>query len=152
MRVRLFDSAGTSEVPVGPDGVLGTADDANGGVFTDANGDYSFSGLAAADYVVKVTPTSGTSSNATGYEPGPDPDNDVDNDDNGTNGTGANAGLIVGLAITLTPGSEPTVTNSTGTSSNPTYDFGINFAPTAVKLVSFDAYQDGSQVSLRWES
>ncbi|GEM_PF-1199428 len=158
--VRLYASNGTTEIPVGPDGILGTADDANGGMLTIASGNYSFSGLSApsagTDYIVKLTPpATGTSSTGTAnaYEPAPDPDNNVDNDDNGTTGTGGNNGLFVSLAITLTPGTnEPSIDNSTGTTSNPTLDFGIYFSPTEVKLVSFNAYQEGNQVFIKWES
>lgn len=151
--VRLFDSAGTTEIPVGADGVLGTADDGLNGVATSAGGAYSFCGLGAGDYVVKITPTSGaTSSSAVGYEPAPDPDNNTDSDDNGTNGTGGNAGLIVSLPITLSAGTEPTITNSTGTTTNTTVDFGLFLAPSAVDLVGVKAYQKKNRVLLVWES
>ncbi len=50
--VRLFDSTG-AEVPVGLDGVLGTADDAPGGVITSSSGRYHFTGLAPASYTVE---------------------------------------------------------------------------------------------------
>jgi hypothetical protein len=49
--VKLFDNAGV-EVPVGPDGLLGTADDALGGVVTDSSGKYKFGDLFSGDYKV----------------------------------------------------------------------------------------------------
>ena len=53
--VQLYSSNGT-EINVGPDGILGTADDAAGGVLTGAGGTYLFSGLPAGSYIVGVTP------------------------------------------------------------------------------------------------
>jgi hypothetical protein len=153
MRVRIYQSDGTTEIPVGPDGILGTADDGNGGMFTNSTGNYSFCGLANGDYIVKAQrPPLTQSSNAVGYEPGPDPDNNTPNDDNGTQGTGVNAGLLVSSAITLSAGGEPTINNATGTTTNATLDFGVNPTPSAVTLVSFNAYQEGDRVLLKWES
>ena len=49
--------------------------------------------------------------------------------------------------VTLTPASpgaqnNNTITNSTGSTANPTVDFGFIVAPTYVKLDSFDVYVD----------
>ena len=63
--VQLYSSNGT-EINVGPDGILGTADDAAGGVTTNAGGTYQFSGLPQGDYIVRVTPPSGLRKHA-GY-------------------------------------------------------------------------------------
>ena len=52
--MQLYSSNGT-EINVGPDGILGTTDDAAGGVTTGAGGTYLFSGLPAGDYIVRVT-------------------------------------------------------------------------------------------------
>ncbi len=49
--VQLFDNAGT-EIPVGPDGLIDTADDAIGGMLTDSNGKYKFGNLHSGDYKV----------------------------------------------------------------------------------------------------
>ena len=74
---------------------------------TNANGAYSFSGLAGGNYIVGVVIP-------TGYTRGPvttvDPDTDIDNDNNGVTLFGANqAGSEVrSLAITLSPFTEPT--------------------------------------------
>jgi hypothetical protein len=153
MRVRVYQSDGTTEIPVGPDGILGTADDGNGGMFTDSNGNYSFCGLANSDYVVVAQrPPLTRSSDAAGYEPGPDPDNNTDNDDNGTTGTGVYGGFLVSSPITLSAGGEPTVNNATGTTTNSTVDFGVNPTPSAVGLVGFNAYQEGDRVLLKWDS
>ena len=51
--VQLFDTNG-SEIPVGADGILGTADDATGGVVTNSNGIYFFNGLAPGEYQVVI--------------------------------------------------------------------------------------------------
>ena len=59
--VQLYSSNGT-EINVGPDGILGTPDDAAGGVLTGTSGTYLFSGLPAGDYIVGVTPPPGYSS------------------------------------------------------------------------------------------
>ncbi len=53
--VKLFDSRGV-EVKIGPDGVLGTKDDAPGGVLTDGNGRYRFSNLTPNTYSVQFLP------------------------------------------------------------------------------------------------
>ena len=66
--VQLFDSSGTTEILVGPDGILGNTDDAAGGVTTDANGYYLFNNLLPGYYMV-VLPASNFNSggNLEGY-------------------------------------------------------------------------------------
>ncbi len=54
VRVQLFDSTGTTEIPVGPDGILNTTDDATGGMLTAGGGYYRFNNLPAGDYIVKI--------------------------------------------------------------------------------------------------
>ena len=81
---------------------------------TDMNGNYSFIGLSAGNYIVGVVRPNGYMSSSVN---GGDPDNNTDNDDNGqvVNGT-----EVRGLAITLANGAEPT-----GGNTNYTYDFGF---------------------------
>jgi LPXTG-site transpeptidase (sortase) family protein len=125
--VKLFASNGTTEINVGPDGILGTADDALGGVTTVANGLYQFSGLPAGSYIVKVLPT--------GYPSTVDTFNSADtlnpntNANNNDNGVGTTGGTLSSNVVTLTPGnvgalSNNTVDDATGTTYNPTVDFG----------------------------
>ena len=57
VRVQIFDASGTTEIPVGPDGILETADDAPGGVLTNASGYYLFNNLLPGDYTI-VLPAS----------------------------------------------------------------------------------------------
>ena len=52
VRAKLLD-ASHNEVAVGPDGVLGTSDDAPGGVLTSSTGRYHFTALAAGTYSVQ---------------------------------------------------------------------------------------------------
>lgn len=125
VRVQLFDASG-NEILVGPDGILGTADDSTGGMLTANGGYYLFNGLEAGEYVV-VIPASNFASSATleGYWSSgttrnndgslteiasPDPDNDADSDDNGTfQNAGAFNGAVVSLPVTLGPTfNEPT--------------------------------------------
>jgi hypothetical protein len=123
--VRLYAADGTTEIPVGPDGILGTADDAAGGVTTDATGAYLFAGLAQGDYVVKVTPSAGYNSSADiGSSATP---NSADNDDNGQ---GAGQGQVGSATVTLTPGSMAgapanVIDHTTGTTTGPAVDFGF---------------------------
>lgn len=81
---------------------------------TDMNGNYSFTGLSAGNYIVGVVRPNGYISSSVNAG---DPDNNTDNDDNGqvVNGT-----EVRGLAITLASGTEPT-----GGNTNNTYDFGL---------------------------
>ncbi|MCC7187729.1 MAG: DUF11 domain-containing protein, partial [Anaerolineales bacterium] len=60
--VQLFAADGTTEITVGVDGILGTADDGAGGVTTSVAGTYLFSGLPEGDYIVRVTPPVGYTS------------------------------------------------------------------------------------------
>lgn len=151
IRVRLYDSA-NAEILVGPDGVLGTADDAVNGVWTNGSGNYSFCGLPPATYRMVVTPAGGTSSTPTSTTP----DNNIDSDDNGfPDNTGNFPSRVIGGLVTTPPGSlgalsNNTVTNATGTTSNPTVDFGFVNPPTSVSLKSFKAYTDGNSVTLKW--
>ena len=95
VRVRLYQQNNATEVPVGPDGILGTADDAANGVLTGpnashpawANGEYHFSGLPAGDYIVRVTagvPAGMISTIDTADQAdNNNPDINTDNNDNG---------------------------------------------------------------------
>ncbi|KAB8144837.1 DUF11 domain-containing protein [Chloroflexia bacterium SDU3-3] len=147
VQVQLF--RGGVEVPVGPDGVLGTADDALGGVLTDASGHYLFQMLTPGQYVVVVTPPAGYSS-STGkistnqdqsgpYEPAPSPNDDIDGNDDGT----LSSGVISSLPITLISGGEPVNDGDTDAQTNLTVDFGI-FQPASIgSLVWVDTDGDG---------
>lgn len=160
--IRLYDSGGT-EIGIGPDGILGTADDITGTitdatrVVTDTNGNYSFQGLPAGTYTVRFATPSGTTSSGD-IASSANPNNNVNSDDNGQPGTGGTAGFIVSPAITLTPGSagaagNNSVSNTTGTTIDPTLDFGlVPLGPTAVKLAEFTAVSDGQRTLLQWRS
>ncbi len=104
----------------------------------DAQGVYTFTNLLAdTPYVVRVTPppgytsSSGANANPSGpYEPGAPPAGNVDNDDNGSQ----QGAYLVSQPIMLTPGDttgSQTMTNATGTTVNPSLDFGM-FRPFSV--------------------
>ena len=150
-QVELFDSTGTTEINVGPDGILGTADDAPGGVTTGSTGTYSFSGLPAGQYIVKVL--------STGYPSTVDTFNAADtagpdvNADNNDNGVGTGVGTVSSNAVTLTPGdvgalSNNVITNSTGTTFNPTVDFGFVTAIGKKILSTSSTYTSGFNVAI----
>jgi uncharacterized repeat protein (TIGR01451 family) len=118
VRVRLFDAANTTEIPVGADGALGTADDAAGGALTAAGGAYSFTGLPQGSYRVRVelpdgyASTRDTAGTAT-------PDGDLDDDDNVV---GIGTGLVVTPPLTIPAG---VVTPAKGLAYDPTLDVGV---------------------------
>jgi LPXTG-site transpeptidase (sortase) family protein len=138
--VQLFASDGVTEINVGPDGIFGTADDAAGGVTTGAGGTYNFSGLPAGDYIVRVTPPVGFTSTVDTAAPADttDPDTNTDNNDNGI---GLAGGAVSSGTLTMTPGevaANITVTNASGTTSDPTVDFGFVRAYSLGNRVWFD--------------
>ena len=127
--VTLYAADGTTQILVGPDGVLGTADDGATGVTTGGGGTYLFSGLPQGDYIVRVTPPVGYFSTIDSADQA---DNDAPNtntDDN-DNGDGVSSGAVSSAAVTLTPGfagaaSNNTITQASGTTYDPTLDFGF---------------------------
>ena len=149
--VRLYDSANV-EIPVGPDGILGTADDAVGGMITNAGGNYNFQSLPAGIYRVVITPSGAPSSTPTSTTP----DDNINSNDDGTPQTaGVFSGRITSGLVTLTPGnagalSNNTVTNASGLTSDPTVDFGLLLAATAVELENFEAFANVGGVTLKW--
>ncbi len=127
--VQLFAADGTTEINVGPDGILGTADDASGGMLTDVNGNYMFSGLPQGSYIVVVTGPTGYTSTIDTFDAADSANPDTNRDDN-DNGIGTGAGITTSAIITLTPGSAGALNNNTvnqnnGTTTNPTMDFGF---------------------------
>ncbi|TWU02353.1 beta strand repeat-containing protein [Stieleria varia] len=97
---------------------------------TDGNGDYSFTGLEAGNYVVVIpesqfltgAPLFGYAT-STGNDPAPDPDDtDTDGDDNGA--LLAGVGLVTG-EVTLTAGAEPINDGDTDPNTNFAVDFGV---------------------------
>ena len=161
-KVRLYNSAG-AEIPVGPDGILGTADDANDSYFAGSNGNaagvYTFGNLAPGNYRVRLTNLSTLRSSRAATstsDTSADPNLNADNDDNGVALAGSPL-VIESQLVTLAPGVVAgkllnVVTNGTGTTNDPTVDFGLFRTSTAVTLQSFDAtvYSDG--VLLDWQT
>lgn len=153
VQVRLYAADGTTEIPVGPDGILGTADDTPGGMLTNASGLYLFSGLPQGDYIVSVETPSGYSGTRDDYDTNDssDPNTNTDNNDNGI-GVGT-TGEAFSELFSLIPGavgasSNNTVNNANGTTANPTIDFG--FVATTYSLgnrVWFDTNND-SQINI----
>ena len=119
---------------------------------TDANGAYTFTNLYSGTYVVGVMPP--TVANGAPYQSSlgiggeADPEGNVDDtsasvSDNGVNVQGT--GEIRSNPITMTAGAEPTVVNATGSTTNPTLDFGL-FRPASLgDYVWFDQNRDGLQ-------
>jgi uncharacterized repeat protein (TIGR01451 family) len=142
--VRLFSQDNTTEILVGPDGLRGTADDAAGGMVTDATGAYRFGNLPQGQYRVRMTaPTGYVSTRDTAGTSSPN--GNIDNDDNGP---GVNAGTSTSSVITLTPGAAGTLNNNTvnstaGSTLDPTIDFGIVRNYTLGNRVWNDRNNDG---------
>ena len=136
--VQLFDSTGT-EIPVGDDGIFGTADDATGGVTTDTQGNYFFDGLPEGDYRVVIPDSNFAPGGALENTPLSSHfttinDDGFDGDDNGIQ-TGGIGTEVVSPVITLIPGSEPVGTaedfqggdadNARDANGDMTIDFGF---------------------------
>ncbi len=158
--VQLFaygtDGTDGIEIQVGPDGILGTADDAAGGTTTNLSGEYRFSGLPAGNYVVRVISPTGTVSTIDTYDAA-DSANPDTNTDNNDNGIGETDGTISANSLTMTAGdagaqSANTVTNATGTTLNPTVDFGFTTVFALGNRVWFDtnnnAAIDGAEAGI----
>ena len=142
--VRLYASDGVTEIPVGPDGILGTADDAPGGVVTGAGGTYNFSGLPQGDYIIRATPPTGYTSTVDTANPADttDPDTNADNNDNGI---GLGNGEVSSGALTMNAGevaANITVDNATGSTTDLTVDFGFVPAYSLGNRVWFDTDND----------
>jgi LPXTG-site transpeptidase (sortase) family protein len=113
--VRLYASNGTTEINVGPDGILNTADDAAGGMLTTGGGYYRFNNLPAGDYFVILPSNNFTGTGVlTGYWSSATTisgvgaisetaaalaNSDIDSDDNGT----LAGGVVVSSLVTLGP-------------------------------------------------
>ena len=146
--VLLYNSSNV-EIQVGLDGILGTADDAAGGMLTNSSGNYNFCGLAPGTYRVVVnTSGGGTSSTPTQINA----DNNVDSDDNGfPDNTGNFPNRVIAGLVVLTAGGEPIVNNSNGSTANPTVDFGFVLAPLSVRLETFEVLSESDgTVTVKW--
>lgn len=127
--VQLYAANGTTEIYVGSDGILGTADDAAGGMSTNGTGNYLFSGLPQGQYIITTSAGGGTASTVDTFNPADTaaPDTNADNNDNGI---GLGNGVVTSGVASLIPGSvgasnNNIVTQATGTTRNPTLDFGF---------------------------
>ncbi len=153
INVRLFNSAGV-EIPVGPDGILGTADDAIGGMSADSAGTYNFKCLAQGSYRVVVSPWNAPSSTPTESNP----NLNVDNNDNGfPDNTGLFPGSIISGIVNLTPGYSGGAGNNVvngliGSTMDPTVDFGLLFAPTQVEMDKFEAFYKDNDIVIEWST
>ena len=147
--VQLYSSNGT-EINVGPDGILGTTDDAAGGVLTGAGGTYLFSGLPSGSYSVKVTPPLGYSSTVDVNADTTTPNNNMDNNDNGVGVAGGQVSSNVFSLIPGVPGASTTVTNGTGTTYNPSLDFGFVLTSNFTKNIvgTSETFTTGTNVAI----
>jgi subtilisin-like proprotein convertase family protein len=151
--VQLYDSMNV-EVNVGPDGILGNADDAPGGVQTANGGCYLFRGLLPGNYTVKI-PASEFSQELTNFQSLAGQGGDTVSDDNSDeNGDDTETDGVSSTVIALGDNSEPTgeagkdaanaINAADDNNTNLTVDFG--FSPETVSLgnlVFLDSNNDG---------
>jgi LPXTG-site transpeptidase (sortase) family protein len=146
--VHLFSTGGI-EIPVGADGKLGTSDDGTGGMPTNPGGLYKFDGLPRGDYIITVDSPVGISSTIDNGSPAMQADNDDPNDNlnNNDNGDGITGGPVSSAPVSLIPGvatTNNTVSNSDGSTHNPTVDFGFIPAFSLGNRVWFDTNNNGA--------
>ncbi len=146
--VQLYSSNGT-EIPVGTDGILGTADDGPGGTVTNGSGIYLFSGLPAGNFIVGVTAPDGTVSTIDNFDIADNATPNTNTDDN-DNGIGFSDGLVLSNILTMNPGSlgdksNNIITNNNGNTINPTIDFGFSLVYGLGNRVWFDT-DNNSQI------
>ena len=152
--VELWSGDGSTEIKVGLDGILGTTDDGPGGMPTNGSGIYTFTGLPAGDYIVRLPASNFNPTgilrdyrSSTGPLPGipyetaalMDADtNTVDQDDNGleTNGLLGLGGYIQTLPVTLTPAGEASINPVTYATVEDRVDFGVNKSPQIDLIVT----------------
>lgn len=140
--VTLFDATRSTEVPVGPDGILGTADDATGGTTTNADGYYLFTSLRPGTYVVEISNIPAGYRSSADPTSGADANNHVDGDDNGRGiGGGSIRSNPVSVGVGTAPTGEPLTIGyldpTNDDSSDLTVDFGLfRGAPAAREYVS----------------
>ncbi len=128
--VSLYDASGTT--------VLSTTT-------TDASGFYTFTGLVSGSYIVEITPPANYTS-STDISSSSNPNNNQDDDDNGV--TLTVTGTIRSGLVTLVPGdagsqNNNSVISNTGTSNNPTVDFGLVPLVSLGNQVWFDVNDNG---------
>ncbi|MBI5964972.1 MAG: hypothetical protein HY863_15950, partial [Chloroflexi bacterium] len=153
--VQLYAENGTTEILVGPDGKLGTADDAAGGMLTDASGNYLFTGLPQGSYIIRTTAPTGTASTIDSYDQADNDNPTAENTDNNDNGDGTSNGVVSSAVITLNAGSAGAknnniITDANGTTTNPTMDFGFSLAYALGNRVWFDT-NNNSQIDYATE-
>ena len=123
--VELFTSGGVSQ----------------GTTTTDANGNYSFTGLGAGDYYIRATPPAG-------YEPTPiqtaDPDDNDNTDSNIDEARSTPAGSWESGVITLSAGGE-TGDGDADADNNPSLDLGFIKPGSIGNYVWLDENNDGAQ-------
>jgi|GEM_PF-1541685 len=141
--VQLYASDGVTEITVG-----------SGTMTTLIDGQYIFTGLPSGDYIVKVTPPVGYISTVDTFDAVDTTTPDTNTNDN-DNGVGENYGATYSNAVPLTPGSagaktENTITNGTGTTHNPTVDFGFRSDNGMSKAIitTSEAHTTGSDVTI----
>jgi hypothetical protein len=113
---------------------------------TDSNGRYTFDGLAAGNYRVKISAPAGYVS-STDLPSTADPNSNTDSDDNGV---GAGSGAVLSGPVTISPGStgaasNNVVTAATGSTADPTVDFGLVPTVSVGDFVWWDRDKDGLQ-------
>jgi LPXTG-site transpeptidase (sortase) family protein len=115
---------------------------------TDASGGYLFSGLPAGDYIARVVTPNGTVSTIDSFDlddnttTGPNV-----NTDNNDNGQGVSDGVVTAGTLTMTAGDagakgNNAVNNVSGTTTNPTVDFGFTTVYALGNRVWFDTNND----------
>lgn len=145
--VQLFASDGVTEINVGVDGILGTPDDLLGNFVTGPLGTYNFSGLPKGDYIIHATPPAGYTSTVDTAVPADttDPDTNTDNNDNGI---GLGSGAVDGGILTMSAGeiaAHITVNNATGSTTDPSVDFGFLTTHSLANRIWFDTDNDSTR-------